>query len=416
MEEAWDDVIDIRRTILLLLKNWLWIAGATLVAVAAAVIVSLLMSPTYKATAMVAATEPQYILRFDPRIESVDQLQVAYKGLPDLATSDQVMQEVLQRLDPVTVEIETPHQLRRMLEAKKGADPSIVALTVKCDSGEDAARIANAWADTLAEHINALYAGKNETQVGFFTAQVERAHRELEAAEEAYIAFQAKNRAGVLQARLDSLRRMQADYLTELRQITYVTADIGNLQTQLEGQSPGHLPPLADQVASLYLEIRALNASANAPIQLQVESPGNLTDMTAAEMLNHMKKLTAGLAGRAQAIQQEIKALEPQILELQAEIERIQTEKAQLERKRSIARDSYTALARKLQEARIAIQDAGSGVVKVASYAVPSDQPEGPHSLRNGALAGVCGLMIGVGCVLVLDWWRQGEDMDASQV
>jgi len=47
-----EEEIDLREYVLILLKYWKWIAGLTLIAAVVALIVSLLLPPTYEATAL----------------------------------------------------------------------------------------------------------------------------------------------------------------------------------------------------------------------------------------------------------------------------------------------------------------------------------------------------------------------------
>ena len=53
-----DDEFDLWKSIAVFTRHWKWIVGAGLLAALAALIVSLLMSPTYEATTLIAATRP----------------------------------------------------------------------------------------------------------------------------------------------------------------------------------------------------------------------------------------------------------------------------------------------------------------------------------------------------------------------
>ena len=97
---------------------------------------------------VVIITEPRYQVQFDSRFQT--ELGVpAYKAFPTLATSDGVLGEVLAAYAPSGssgIEEWTLATLRGMAEATSEGDPSLVVLTVRSQSAEDAAAIANARA------------------------------------------------------------------------------------------------------------------------------------------------------------------------------------------------------------------------------------------------------------------------------
>src|SRR5690606_34571468 len=115
--------------------------------------------------------------------------------------------------------------LRKMVAATSEGDPSLVILTVTSRSAEDAAGIANVWADTLVVRGSALY-GQGEADVVFFEAQVQEAQAALDQAESALVDFQARNQVGILTARLSSHQQAQADYLGQQRAIGYIIQDV----------------------------------------------------------------------------------------------------------------------------------------------------------------------------------------------
>ncbi len=57
MEQLAYEEIDLRIYVRVLFKNWLWILAAVLVCAAAAMGASILMSPTYETSALIAITD-----------------------------------------------------------------------------------------------------------------------------------------------------------------------------------------------------------------------------------------------------------------------------------------------------------------------------------------------------------------------
>ncbi|HEY75863.1 MAG TPA: hypothetical protein G4O00_06740 [Thermoflexia bacterium] len=401
-----EEEIDLREYIEVLIRRWKWIVGAALSAAVVALVVSFLLPPTYEATALVAVTKPRYMMRFDPRFETLDDIQPAYKAYPELAASDELLQELLASLDPLPEGVETLRDLRMKVEAKSGADPSIIRLIVRHRNPEEAARIANVWAELFVERANELYGGQGETEVEFFEAQLERAEAELEAAEQALIAFQARNRAAILQNQLASYKQMQADYLADQRTIAYITQDIEGLREQLAGQPGGQPVSLGDQLTALFLQIKAFNAQTSTPIYLQVDSAATLSEMSPSEQIAFLDSLVEVLEEKSAEIDNRLAELEPQILALQQQLEEVKAEEDRLRRARDLARETYMTLARKVEEARIAAEDV-SGEVRLASQAAVPEKPTSPRKLLNTVVAGALGLMLGVFWAFAVEWWQQ---------
>jgi succinoglycan biosynthesis transport protein ExoP len=404
-----EDEIDLRAYIEVLIRYWLWIAGLAVVAAVVAFVVSSMLPRTYEASAVVLVTQPRYQMQFDPRIDT-QQGTPAYNAFPTLATSDDVLQNVVEGYTPSNasgIGQWTLSTLRGMVEATSQGDPSLVVLKVTSRSPKDAAAIANVWADRLVKRGTELY-GQGEADVTFFEAQVQQAQQALDQAEAALVDFQARNQASIVSAQLDSLRRSQADYLADQRAIAYIIQDIQGLRAQLAEQTAGQPVSLADSLTALFLQIKAFNAQASAPIQLQVQSSTDLSDKSVEEQIAFLDDLVATLQAKSAENDSRLAELEPQILALQKQLQEINVESDQLTRTRDLARDTYTTLARKVDEARIAAQEA-SGMLQVGSEAAVPAAPVGPRRLVNTAIAGVLGLMIGIVGVFAVELWRQGR-------
>jgi len=403
-----EEEIDLRAYVLVLLKYWKWILGTAAAAAVVALVVSFLLPPTYEATALVAVTKPRYVMQFDPRIETLNNIQPAYKAYPELASGDEILQEVLARLNPRPERVETLRDLQAMVTAKSGTDPSVVRLTVRYRDPEVAAHIANLWAEIFVRRANEVYGTDAQSQLQFYQGQLERAKAELTAAEEALVEFQARNRESVLQNQLNSYRQMQADYLADQRQITYIVQDIQGLREQLSRQPADRPATLADQLTALFLQIKAFNAQASAPIQLQVDSAATLSEKSLPEQIAFLDDLVRVLEAKSAEIEGRLAELEPQILALQEELQEIRTEEDRLTRSRDVAQETYMTLARKVEEARIAAEDASTGEVRLASQAAVPEKPTSPRKLLNTAVAGVLGLMLAVFGAFVTEWWQSG--------
>jgi succinoglycan biosynthesis transport protein ExoP len=413
-----EEEIDLRAYVAVLIRYWKWIAGLALVAAVAAFVVSLLLPSSYEASAVVIITEPRYQMQFDPRFATVDQWTPAYKAFPTLATSDEVLQRVLASYTPSPEAGIAEWKLRTlsgMVEATSEGDPSLVVLRVRSRSPEDAAAIANLWADALARHGNQIYS-ESEDDVAFFEEQVTQAGQALDDADAALVEFEARNQASIVGAQLDSLRQAQADYLADQRAIAYIVQDIQGLRTQL-AQQPGDRPvSLADDLTTLLLQIKAFNllqaeargAQASAPIQLQISSAGSFSDKNPAEQIAFLDDLVDTLEAKSSKIDGRLAELEPQVLALQQQLQEVDAESERLTSARDLTSETYKTLARKLEEARISAREE-NGVLQVGSYAAAPEKPVSPRKMLNTAVAGTLGLMLGVFGAFAAEWWRPDE-------
>jgi uncharacterized protein involved in exopolysaccharide biosynthesis len=411
-----EDEIDLRAYIEVLLRYWMWIVGLALAAAVVAFAVSTLMPHTYEASAIVLVTQPRYQIQFDSRFDTQEGIP-AYRAFPTLAMSDGILQSVVEAYVPSKesgIDQWTLNTLREMVEATSQGDPSLVVLRVTARSPEDAAAIANVWADTLVKQGSELY-GQGEADVVFFEAQVQQAQQALDQAETALVEFQARNQSSTANAELDSLRRSQADFLADQRAITYIIQDIQGLRGQLAEQTSGQAVSLADSLTAMFLQIKAFNAQASAPIQLQVQSNVDLSNKSMSEQIAFLDDLVATLQAKSAESDNRRAELEPQILALQEEIQKIYVESDQLTRARDLARETYVTLSRKLDEAQIAVQEA-NGMLQAGSYAAPPEEPTGPHRLLNTIIGGALGLCAGLALAMILEFARRYQLAPKNQV
>jgi uncharacterized protein involved in exopolysaccharide biosynthesis len=410
-----EDEIDVRKYVAVLIRQWKWIVGLAVVGGLAALIVSSLIRPTYEAPTLVVITRPRYQLQFDPRIESVTDPQLQpYKAFPELAMSDELLAKVIDKLGGTLKSDERDLAVfRGRLSARAGQDPSLVRLAVTGTDPGQAQAIANTWADTYVAYTNELYQQRS-SDAAFFEQQVGEVRQKLEKAEQALIDFQARNPINVVSAQLSSKQSSLSNYLAADHSITLIIQDARSLQQQLAQQSASGPASLADQLSALYLQVDALNTKANVPIQLQIGGGGTLANRTVSEQAALLDSLVKALQDKSIEIQKQIKALEPDILALQRTLQEGQTELDRLTRDRDVARETFLALTRKLDETNVAAQDA-SGQVRLASQAALPTEPISPRKGLNAVLGGLLGLLVGTAAAFVVDTRRPAAEKSPAR-
>lgn len=408
MEEA----IDLRPYIKILARRWYWIIGAAVLAGVVAFVVSTFLAPTYKATALVAITEPRLQLQFDPRIEELAKETQPLLAFPELATSDELLGELLDAIYPRLNDVTTLEELRERVVAQSGIDPSLVRLIASYRDPDDTAYLANTWADLFENRANAIFGDQSEDQERFFEVQLAETEVELSAAEEALVDFQALNRSSIISNELESFRQSQANYLADQRQIAFLLQDIKGLRDQLDGGMNGPVA-FSDQLTALSLQLKAFNASAAIPLQLQMDMAESLTNRNRDQQVTYLSGLITTLETRSELANEILVELEPQILTLQEQKQEISTESARLNRDRDVAHETYITLARKVEEERISSEEISS-VARVASEAAVPQEAVSPRKLLNAAVAGFLALIVALVAILAFGWWRQEERFSES--
>lgn len=405
-----EDEIDLRQYLEVLVRRWKWIVALALIAALTAAVISFfVLQPVYEAKALVLITSPRYQLRFDPRLETVSDIETASKAYPSLAMSDDLLQAVLDALNPPLPESEHKLQaLRGRLNASAGADPSLLELKVSNGDAQRAADIANTWAEQYVEYVNELY-GRRSEDVVFFGAQLEAAGSALDAAEEALVDYEARNQELVLQARLDAKQLALSDYLTVAHKLDLVVGDARALRRQLEGQPASAPATLGDDLAALLLEIQGLSRYTELPLQLQVTGGASLSNRTVGEQARLLGDLITTSEARLAEIEEQVEALSAEMLPLQEALRQATMEKDRLTRERDVARGTYLTLANKVEEARIAAQDE-TGEVRLASQATVPTSPVSPRKLMNTAVAGFLGLFLGVFAAFFVEYWQSPRE------
>jgi succinoglycan biosynthesis transport protein ExoP len=412
----YEDEIDLRRLVRVVLTRWYWIAIATVLTAAVALGVSLIMPKQFRASSAVAIVKPDVIFRFEAKIATEVEIPQS-KGVPDLAMSDSVLQAVIDSpagasLDPDDVYVDV---LRERLETSL-AD-TIVNLLVEDTDPARTAALANAWAEATAQKLNELYLPSSLEQ-GMFAQQAEAARLVWNNAQRALIAFQDNNPERVLLQRLRVLESKLAWTLQSERTLETVVQDARSILARLDGSDSESLADLTDDLATLILTSRSLLSTTSVsdtsamsisvqPLEFQLLlDGGSILQMTTAEQAGYLDSIILSLDEQAEVLATSVAGVENEIYDLQGKYTEAYEQRTYLEQERDLARDAYQALARKAQESDLTTQSQDA-VARVASRAVAPTEEIGPRIELNTALGGVLGFIVGITWVFLADWWRE---------
>src|SRR3990172_5967158 len=290
-----EDEIDLRDYVRVIARHAWMIVGLAVIAVIVTLAIGFFQPPTYEARALVAITRPQFVMNFDPRMSAAADVSTPSRALVSLATADDVLGAVLSSVSThLPPRLQSVDGLRSVLAAGTTSDPTLLELKARAGDPQQAATLANTWAEVLADRARAIY-GQSQGDVTSFEARLAEADARLTKAEAALAQFQARNELNVLKDKLNALRKDQQSYLSERDAITRLIADIGGFRGQLGKYAPdAHVAP-SDDLIALLLETRAFsagmmassdststssagtsasNGGTTAPIQLQVFNTG----------------------------------------------------------------------------------------------------------------------------------------------
>ena len=414
-----EEEIDLRTYIEVLLRHWKWIAVLTLILAVIAFVITSLQPATYRTSAVVIVTQPRYRMEFDPRFATSQNWTPAYKAFPTLATSDDILQDVVDAYAPLLeagIDNWRIGALSGMVEASSGGDPSLLLLKVDSRSPQDAAGIANIWGDIVVQAGSEIF-GSSAKDVVFFESQAAQAAQALDEADAALIKFEAHNQSNIISTQLDSLNQSQAEYLSDQRTTSYIIQDTQGLRRQLAGQRGDELMSYADGLTALLLQIKAFNTRVAtseasvpvpAPIELQIDNSESLSNKTLAEQVGFLDALVTTLQAKSAETDARLLELEPKILASQQKLQQLTVEEDRLLRAQEVARETYLTLIRKLDEARIAAQEENT-TLQVGSYAAVPESPIGPRRLFTTGVVGMLALVLGILAAFFVDYWRRSR-------
>lgn len=418
-----EEEIDLREYINVIVRRWKWILGITLVALAAAAIVSFFLSaPVYEAKAGVVIVKSRSEVVFEPKYRTLTEeelgslaidINARRKALQALVKSSSVAAEVIAKLgsmlEPEERDVST---LVGMVETESDGD--LIGIKLKGEDPRKITAIANAWGEAYERYVNELYSGRVQSP-GDIQAQVIEAESGYKEAEEALAKFMGDNQIDTLTREIGAKQNTLADYYSTKRVIDRLIADARALRDQLRKRASYSLTGTGNTLSIMLLQASAFTLlSPELPVQLQLsfdEMAG--LEASAEEQVQDLDALLSILEARREEVQALINemSLQQEILQLQEQLEREQAREQELTSARDLAWETYDTLARKEAEVGVASQVTDTEV-RFAVPAVEPKKPIGPKKKLNIAIAGVLGLMVGVFGAFFIEFLEGGGERD----
>jgi len=359
------------------------------IAVIAAVLISLLSPRAYEASSAVLITKTRSEIVLEPRYKTILEQDAAStrQALLALAESESLAQDILVALGEQVDLGMTPDDVLEQMSASLQGD--LIELLVRSDQPEDAAAIANAWAASYTGYVNSLYVPYPQT-VEELQAQTDAAWTEYK---EAQAALEERLRASdvdVLQKRLADLE---------------VLWDVKSLRDQIAAGSSSPASMAADSLALILLRA-GIFTELPEDIQVSLSDLSTLVS-TPEELLTSADTLIAILESRSGTPADS--SLEDLLLYIQETTADLEAEKAmnsEAYQDRDDAWQIYDTLLNKTTEVKLAT--AAPDVFVTLAWEATTPEKEGLKlSLMNVAIGLVLGLVVGVLVAFGVEYFKE---------
>jgi len=438
--------------------KWL-IVGACAVALTITGVFLLMATPRFESTSLVSIEAHAAPL---PGVASVEQGRSVDGELGLLRSSGQIARQVLERLDEnasdgaaSSATADSPNQKALVARAYdlyesvsfSSTRDNLIAITASSPSPDEAAIIANLYAQeyqevSLEERRSRLRAART-----FLESQVEQRQNDLQALEQrwaSYVGSQgtmpqssgerlAAEHAGLLAQRQSTQLQLQQERL-QLQQVEGELSRVGpSLASSITSDVESQINALQERIAAMRLEaeefytvnpslrgreseVPELEELTTSISRLEARKEA-LAEQLAEQTLNGTIANTGAGIGYATNLRQQgessslrVRQLELQLAGLDGQINalearlggvpRQQVEVERINRERSLAEEEYVSFVRQLQNIRVAEQ-AELGYVTVIREAYPPVVPIWPRPAQSLILSAFLGLFLGGGLAFV---------------
>jgi capsular polysaccharide biosynthesis protein len=391
-----EEKIDIRRPVAVVLHHGWRIAALGAIAAVVTYVVGLVAPQTYTAAALVGIIDRSNVVAFDPRFLPIERDIPIFEPYPALASSEAVLSDLLLHLDDRAPGDGSLEALRAQLSAALSGDKVLLRLTASADTPEEAASLANAWAEVVVNHASALYEATDVALLARYEEQLALARGDVQAARDALaqhdLAVNERASASELAAAQAEVERLQEEMLA----LRAIQRDVGAIGAALEADEDLSLgPSLSDLLAET---LRPMAENASLPDAAADASPDALFDV--------VERI---LAERTEATQNALKSAQVRSAELGEERAEEGAERDELVFVLREAEDRVLLLAEEAERVRMAAEDSRIKVQLSSRAGVPAKPSSGGTSVRATVLGGLTGILLGVVLALFLEGGREAR-------
>lgn len=377
------DAIDLHDYLDALRRRWWLMLGGMLVALAVAFAFGALQQSRYQATATLLASSPRYQFHFDASIVPyIDNRRNFQSEFLVIGRSDRIAAMVAEQLNSSGVLPDaTPDALKAAVTLRAG-DAWSIQVFANAATPEQAATIANAWADSLVQVVREVTGVGAELQN--YQTEQELARQGMDQA--AQDLAQVRTETGLFFATDSSNEREESSLSREValvsQQLAEYRADLSAVRLVAARVSQATGP---DKLTDLPWEFLSGPALAER---------GELTPELARALVAQPEQLLAALAAEERSLAESAEELTQQLNAMQADLAADWQRYEVTQHYFGLQRSLYALMERKVAEATIQ-ERIDPGQLTVVSYALPPEAPVQTRRMAQLAVAAVIGLIAG---------------------
>jgi uncharacterized protein involved in exopolysaccharide biosynthesis len=416
--------ITLRDIIQVLLNGWRLIAIITAICLLFSGIFSFfIQEPVYEAKTILMAsfaTEKLTVLQNNP--EDVAGILDTISAYPTMTIqtykeqikSSKILQQVIDKMELGKYGINRG-MLREMVALETIKDTNLIAVKLTHKDPQLAADIANTLTNVFIESITYMTRQQASKSSQFLKGQLEVEKKNLDEVTIELKEYLSQPRgANELRQEFDSKLLMLTTFKTQLveKEVELNKAKAALVASEIELRSTPQLIVTKKSVGQDSL-LNQVVADANGTsikdaAQITMESQEiNEGYISLKTKVSDYKIATSELSGEIDMIKIKINTTQKELENMQAELADKEYKQALVQRKVELSQGTYDTFLNKYEEIRIAEStEVGDSTINIISHAVTPEGPTGSSKMRNLAIAGALGIMVGVFVAFFKYYWQ----------
>lgn len=395
---TWEETIDLRDLLKVILqRKWLIIGLTATAATAAAFLSFFVLPPVY---------ESEVVLQL-PTSEAANEVGYTLPALSAMAKSPAVLRSVAARL-PAT---EPSPDLQRTYKVTLDADARLLRVNAEADTAQEAQALLSLWVEVFSESVSRSTVQAAQERLAKAEAVLEARRAELESARSELHAFNALYALDALEAQVKDLEEWVLASEAKIRTLKLhsIPSDeerLTHLKAELERQ------PLVwdwDESAALLVEAsQALGGPIHTdsminPTHIQLQQAIVETSVQLAANRTLLEQLTIHTA-----------EAKPQLAQMRDELSRLRLEETSLKEQVSEAEALFESAQSEYLtwSSRATLGERVS--VRIVSEPTLPVSPIKPRKVLNVAIAAFLGMFVGLGVTFLLEIWPSEIDAPGS--
>jgi hypothetical protein len=284
------------RAFYLLIRRWMWLAMAAIVAASAVVIANSYQPPEFVATVNLVPQRARTEVNYDERVRTlssdVTQLGQGSQQLPSataerrqalaqLVVSAEIEQAVRESLgDSLPADLRAPGKLLTMVEGRSLPRSEMITVEAHSPSAATAEMIADAWAKAYAQRVNELFGAPVSSGLKL-DREVEEARQKYQAAETSLTTFLGSTPLGENSRQLEAKQRVLTELIAvqqaQVVDLYKIELRVGQLASQAEAlqqllaEAQDNSTAASSATALTLLKTQAFASSMVLPAALQLQ-------------------------------------------------------------------------------------------------------------------------------------------------